>query len=75
MPAVPLRPERVPEPAEANLLDQVQAPLSLTSGNFAADVQRELKQDGDRAAKGGGRRLRRCGRVHDGQQGLRLRRG
>ena len=33
-----------PEPAEADLLDQVRAPLSLSSGNFAADVQRELKR-------------------------------
>jgi hypothetical protein len=43
-------PESAPEPAaspldEAQLLDQVQAPVSLTSDRFAADVRRELSRN------------------------------
>jgi len=40
-------PENVPVPASGSasmLLDRVRAPLSLTSDNFVADVQRELAQ-------------------------------
>jgi len=40
-------PENVPAPASGSapmLLDRVRAPLSLTSDNFVADVQRELAQ-------------------------------
>ena len=61
-------PESAPEPAEADLLDQVQAPLSLTSGNFAADVQRELRTTATARRKAARRRLRRCGRVHRGER-------